>query len=172
MNKKIFLCLFTFFVLPVCGCTFPQYIWPQKDIGSHEINKPTLEKKILIASRKSEFKNAVVQKIEDVFGNQAVYINVIGIEDLKYVDAAQYSAIVVINTAMGWRIDRKVDRFLDRQPDLSSIVVLTTSDGGNISPDAEKHQIDAISSASIIDRTERISNKIIRKISKLIKESR
>lgn len=170
MNRQLLLCFILFSVLPVCSCTAPQYFWPQKDIESHEIHKSTLEKRILIASRKSEFKDAVVQKIEATFLSQAIYIKVIGIEDLEYEDAAHYSATVLINTAMGWRIDRKVNRFIDRQQDLNSVIVLTTSDGGDIAPDTEKYQVDAISSASVIDQTELITNRIISKINELIKK--
>ena len=154
-------------ILLFSGCAVPQYIWPQKDIGFHEINQPTLEKRILIASRKSEFKNAVVQKIEDAFRNQAVYIKIIGIEDLKYKDADHYSTVVLINTAMGWKIDRKVERFLDGHKNLNSIIVLTTSGGGDIIPDSEKYHIDAVSSASTKDETASVTNKIIDKIKKV-----
>jgi hypothetical protein len=172
MNRQRIMCVILFSVLPFFSCTAPQYFWPQKDIESHEIHRPILEKRILIASRQSEFKNAVVEKIEATFLSQAVYIKVIGIEDLKFEDATQYSATVLINTAMGWKIDRKVDHFLDRHQGLNSIVVLTTSDGGNISPDTEKHQVDAISSASVIDQTELVTNKIVSKINELIKKRR
>ena len=167
MKKQILFILFL--VLLFCSCTVPQYIWPQKDIGYNEINQPDLEKKILIASRKSEFKGEIVQRIENAFQNRIVYIKFIGIEDLEYEDANQYSVVVLINTAMGWKIDRKVESFLDRRGEMNSIIVLTTSYGGDILPDTEEHQIDAISSASVKDDTEHIANKIIAKINNLIK---
>jgi hypothetical protein len=170
MNRPLLLCFILFLVLPAFSCTAPQYFWPQKDIAFHEINNPTSKKRILIASRQSEFKNAIVEKIEASFLGQAVYIKVIGIEDLKFEDATQYSATVLINTAMGWKIDRKVDHFLDRHQGLDSIIVLTTSDGGNISVDPEKHPVDAISSASVIDQAELVTKKIISKINGLIKK--
>jgi PBP1b-binding outer membrane lipoprotein LpoB len=167
MKKQISFILFL--ALLFCSCTVPQYIWPQKDIGYNEINKPDLEKKILIASRKSEFKSEIVQRIENAFQNRIVYIKIIGIEDLEYEDANQYSIVVLINTAMGWKIDRKVESFLDRRGEMNSIIVLTTSYGGDILPDTEEHQIDAISSASVKDDTEHIANIIITKINNLIK---
>ena len=69
---------------------------------------------------------------------------------------------------MGWKIDRKVESFLDRRGEMNSIIVLTTSYGGDILPDTEENQIDAISSASVKDDTEHIANKIITKINNLI----
>ena len=168
MKKQMLFFLISSSLILLCGCTAPQYIWPQRDIDLQEINQASLKKKILIASRKSEFKIAVVQKIKDAFKNQAVYIRIIGIEALKYEDANKYSAVVLINTAMGWKIDRKAEEFLEKHKDLNSIIVLTTSGGGDIMPDTEEYQIDAVSSASTKDKTEHIADKIISKIRELI----
>lgn len=150
------------------NCTVPQYFWPQKDITFQEINQPTLDKKILIASRESEFKNKIVQTIKEDLKSQAVYIKVIGIESLKDEDANHYSAVVILNTAMGWKADRKVESFLANFGDLKTIIVLTTSDGGDVLVDTEGRQIDAISSASVKSEINNISNNILRKIKILI----
>ena len=157
-----------FFVLLNCGCTAPQYFWPQSDMEFYEINEKTLENKILIASRKSEFKNAIVMKIQEAFLEKAVYIRIIGVENLKNEDAKQYSAVLIINTCMGWKIDRKVEAFLNKYGKLNSIIVLTTSDGGDILPDIKGRQIDAISSASVKERIDPIAEDIISKIDKLL----
>ena len=169
MKKQIYFIMFIILLLP-WGCTVPQYIWPQGDMGFQEINPSSLEKKILIASRKSEFKDAIVQKIEEAFKGHDVYIRITGIENLKNEEADQYSAIVLINTAMGWKIDRKVKSFLDKHKDLDSIIVLTTSGGGDIMPDTKKYRIDAVSAASTKDETKDIANEIISKVYELIEQ--
>ena len=166
MKKRI--SAFLILSLLICYCTFPQYIWPQKDIDFQEINQSTLENKILIASRQSEFKDAIVQRIKDSFSDQAVYIKIIGIEDLEYEDPNRYSATLLINSAMGWKIDRKVEYFLVKHGELNSIIVLTTSNGGDILPDMKGRQIDAISAASIKEKNKNIADRIIGKIAKLI----
>ena len=167
MKKLISLLLFS--VLLFSGCTAPQYFWPQKDIDFQEINQPTLEKKILIASRNTEFKSNVVNKIKDDFLKRDVYIKISGIENLENEDANQYSAVVLLNTAMGWKADRKVRSFLVRFGKLNHIIVLTTSDTSDVSADTgEDRQIDAITSASTKDETEMVANNIINKIKKLI----
>jgi len=57
------------------GCPGLQYIWPQKDISPHEINKPTtLKQKILISSRESDFKTSVVQNIINTFRDKNVSV--------------------------------------------------------------------------------------------------
>ncbi len=53
-------------VLPICvlmvyGCAATRTIWPQKDVGFHEINRADLDKRVLIASQDSEFKRTVVE---------------------------------------------------------------------------------------------------------------
>lgn len=150
------------------GCTAPQYIWPQSDMDLYEINQRTLDKKILIASRKSDFKNAVVDRIRNAFLEAPVYIKIIGIETLKAEDANQYSAVIIINTCMSLVIDRKVEAFLDRYGDLDSVIVLTTSMGGNIQPDMEGRQIDAVSCASAKEQINSIADEIISKINKMV----
>jgi hypothetical protein len=166
---KPWILVFLFSVGLFLGCTAPQYIWPQKDIDSYEINPPSLEKKILIASRQSDFKNAVVQKIVHTYQNQPVYFKIIGIENLKNEDPYRYSAIVLINTSMGWKIDRKVKSFLDQYGNLHSIIVLTTSAGGDILPDLKNRDIDAIASASTQDSIDPVAHHIINRIEALIK---
>lgn len=168
MKRPVILLFFLSALSLPCACTLPQYIWPQKDIGFQEINQPSLEKSLLVASRNSEFKSAVVQRIEDAYQGQDVYVRIIGIEDLKYEDANEYSVVVLINTAMGWEIDRKVQHFIDRHGDLDTMIVLTTSGGGDVVPDTEKYRIDAVSSASVLDETEDIADDIISKINSMM----
>ncbi len=168
---KWILLLLIFSVSLNYGCAAPQYIWPQSDIAFYEINQNTLEKKILIASRKSDFKNAIVTKIQDAFVEESVYIKIIGVENLKDEDAEQYSAVLIINTCMAWEIDRKVEAFLDKYGERNSIIVLTTSIGGDILPDMEGRRIDAISSASVKEQITPIADEIISKIEKVIEET-
>ena len=153
------------------GCSVPQYIWPQNDVEFYEINQKTLKKKILIASRKSEYKIKIVEKIQTAFRNRDIYIKTIGIETLKQEDANQYSAVLIINTSMGWEIDRKVESFLNKYGDLNSIIVLTTSAGGDILPDMDGRQVDAISSASVKENINQTADKIISKIENLLKKT-
>lgn len=169
MHKWITLFLLLAFALNY-GCSAPQYIWPQKDMEFYEINQQTFEKKILIASRKSEFKNALVEEIHDAFVERPVYIKIIGIEDLKDEDPNQYSAVFIINTCMAWEIDRKVETFLDKYGELDSIIVLTTSSRGDILPDTERRQFDAVSCASSKEQIAPIADEIIKKLFKIVEE--
>ncbi len=166
MNCGKWMCLFSY--LLVFGCTAPHYFWPQRDIGFRETNPQTMEKKILIASRDSAFKRELVDRITAAYSNRPIYIRTTGIEALADENANDYSAVVLITTCMGWTVDVEVERFLTRYGHLSSIIVLTTSNGGDVLPDMENRKIDAISSASVPDRAQPLAQKLIAKINRLI----
>jgi len=63
-------------------------IWPQNDIQPNELNESSLEKKVLIASRSSEFKDAIVAKIGKNFKDKPIYVKFIGLDQLKKEDGA------------------------------------------------------------------------------------
>ncbi len=153
-------------VVLLFSCTVPHYIWPQKDIGFHEINRADLDERVLIASRDSEFKRAIIAKISTEFQGQPVYLKIIGIADLPKEDATRYSAVLLINTCMAWTIDTTVAQFVDRYGHLASIIVLTTSDSGDVLPDIENRKIDAMSSASTPADADPLANEIIERIKK------
>lgn len=161
-------CLFLLFFVIVGGCTAPHYIWKQKDVTMREINPPSLEQQVLIASRDSEFKQALIDRITSALADRSIYIKIVGIEDLAAEDAGAYSAVVIINTAMGWTVDVPVEKFLKKYGSMDSIIVLTTADGGDVLPDMDERNIDAMSSASVMDQVGSLADTIIAKVDGLI----
>jgi hypothetical protein len=149
-------------------CSVPHRVLPHKDIQPSELNQPSLDKKILVASRSSEFKQAIVDKIKEAFQEKPVYVKFIGVREIKKEDAAQYHAIVMINTCMSWDMDRSVHGFLDRYKDHSNMIVLTTSGDGGWLPKMKGRNFDAISSASKKVKIDEVANKIIDRINSLI----
>ena len=136
-----------------------------------EINEPSQDNKILIAARKSEFKNAVVEKIKVAFSDESVYIKLIGVHELKGEKGENYSAVVIINTCMGWSMDRHVKKFLNRHEDQSKMIVLTTSGDGDWMPKMEGYSFDAISSASEKHEVDEVAKNIIDKVRMHIQKS-
>lgn len=167
MKKAAILFLF-FWLISFSGCGIPQYFWPQDDIGSLEINPGAHERKILIASRKSEFKTAIVDKTVKAFEGKDVYIKVIGIEDLAKENAEAYTGVLLINTCMAWAIDRHVESWLEKYGNLESIIVLTTADGSDIFPNIEGSRIDAMSSASADDKINPLAEELIGRIRRIL----
>jgi len=153
-------------------CSIPHRVLPQKDIQPSELNEPTLDKKVLVASRYSEFKEAVIEKLKEAFKDQPVYIKFIGLDELEKEDANQYNAVVMLNKCMAWQMDRNVIGFLKRYEDHSNMIVLTTSGDSDWLPKMEGRNFDAISSASEKVNVDEVANQIIDKINVLIEGSR
>lgn len=149
-------------------CSVPHRVLPQKDIPANELNEPTLGKKVLVASRYSEFKAAIIENLKETFKDQAVYIKFIGLRELEKEDAKQYDALVMLNKCMAWQMDRKVIGFLKRYKDQGKMIVLTTSGDGNWLPKMEGRNFDAISSASEPANVDEVANKITEKINSLV----
>ena len=173
MKRRFF--LFGVLLISVCvmqlSCfSVPHLIWPQKDIKISEVNEPALEKKVLVASRSSEFKDAVVKKIKEAFKGEQVYMKFIGVELLEKEKAADYDAIVMINTCMSRNMDRNVKGFLKRHEDQSNMIVLTTSGGGDWMPKMKERNFDAISAASKKEKLDEVAGDIVGKIRILLQK--
>ena len=152
----------------LAACTAPQHFWPQRDIAYDEINSANLDRKLLIASRESEFKAAIISKVKAAYAGEDTYIRLVGIEALQAEDPQRYTAILILNTCMGWEIDYRVTDFLNRSADLRSIIVLTTADGGDIYPKLKGRQVDAMSSASTAASIDPLAEEIIAKLDRLL----
>lgn len=169
VKMKIKVCLLLLLLVgSVWGCATPYYVWPQKDIDVIEINPSALDTRILIASRKSEFKNAVIEKIKAAFLDKPVYLKITGLDNLVNEDAAAFSAVLLVNTSMAWDIDPKVKTFLDKFKAQDNIIILTTSDSGDIYPDLADRDIDAIATASTDDAITPVADDVIAKLNKII----
>jgi hypothetical protein len=149
-------------------CSVPHRVLPQKDIQPGEFNEPTLDKKVLVASRYSEFKEAIIGKLKQAFKDQPVYIKFIGLGELEKEDASQYNAVVMLNKCMAWQMDRNVIGFLKRYEDQDNMIVLTTSGAGNWLPKMKGRNFDAISSASKKANVDEVANQIIEKVNSFV----
>lgn len=152
----------------LAGCYAPQYIFRQRDIQPYEMNMPTQPKKILVASRSTEFKDAVVERIKGSFQGKRVYLKFIGIENLKDENGGDYDAVVILNTCMNWTMDRHVEAFLKRHPYQGNMIILTTSGDGDWLPSMKERTFDAVSSASKIDRVDEIAKRILERVQQLL----
>jgi hypothetical protein len=153
---------------PSFSFSIPHLFWPQKDITASEVNSPKLSQKVLIASRASTYKNALVEKIKQAFKNDSVYIKCIGMKQLKNENADGYGAIVLINTCMAWDWDRNVRSFLKSGKDTRAVIVLTTSGSGDWIPNKKKWNIDAVASASVSTNINGVAGEMVLKIKQLL----
>ncbi len=170
MIKRFYLLCFVILIATLfqLQCSVPHRVLPHKDIQAEDLNESSLDKKVLVASRSSDFKQAVVDKIKLAFQDKPVYVRIIGLGEIENEKAEQYQAIVMINTCMSWDMDRSVHGFLDRYEDHSNMIVLTTSGDGNWLPKMKGRNFDAISSASKNVDLDKVAGEIIDKINRLL----
>jgi hypothetical protein len=147
-RKIIVCCCWVALLFLLAGCSAPQRFWPQEDIIGSETTAPDGKQIILIASRSSEFKKLLVAKLHEQLAENGFVQKTIGVGGLPQVDAADYAAVVVINSCLAWGLDNDVQTFLDRQKTDENIIVLTTSGKGAWVPDKAGRDFDAISAAS------------------------
>jgi hypothetical protein len=147
------------------GCfSIPHLFWPQKDISPSKRTSKSAQHSVLIASRKSDFKEAVVERISSSISSGSYAVHIIGCEQLDTVNAAAYDAIVLINTCMSWAMDRNVNAFLRRTADHGRIIVLTTSADGKWAPRGRRRTFDAVTAASEMETADTVAQGIVEKI--------
>lgn len=106
--------------------------------------------KVLIAGEDSEFKRNVVTRVIEVLGTEECFFRVIGLNKIQEQETEQYNAILLITSYRAGRLDRRVTRYLSKDPPKTKTILFYT--GGSDDPMPEKNkpniQVDAVSSAS------------------------
>lgn len=123
-------------------------------------------RKVLVATQNSKFKRALVSEIHDELNQNSIYLKIIDVRGLKSQSTAEFSAIVIINRCMAGRPDPRVESFIDREPQKNKIIVLTTGIRDSWKPDAPG--VDAITSASVLDKSDQIARYIANKVLALV----
>jgi hypothetical protein len=108
------------------------------------VNDPSSERRVLIATQGSAFKNAVVSGVVERLEQRPIFVRVVDVGALSDVKDSEWDAIVVLHTIEYGRAPPAAQAFVDRAADPRRVVVLSTSGAG----DFKIEGIDAISSAS------------------------
>jgi hypothetical protein len=160
VKDKAFSSLVLVFVaLAVCGCAV-------RAVKTTETGDPRARNKVLIATQRSEFKEAVVSRIVEDLKEDLSYVKVIDLKGLKEEPATAYDAVVVVNTCKAWRMSRGASRFVKNFEDKEKVVLLTTSGGGDWMP--KPAGVDAISSASKSNKVDPLADEIVEKVRKIL----
>ena len=142
-----------------------QYHYSMDVVAPYTINPPTLEKKVLIATQGSEFKNKVTGGIVDYFKADSVYIEVVDITSLPTINLEKYNALVIIHTWENWKPPITVQTFIEKYPEFSNkIVVLTTSGEGSY----KMERVDAITGESKLADAPLFVDTIIERLNKIL----
>lgn len=141
--------------------TWYKFTYSMDQIEPYEINSPSLNHKLLIATQGSKFKNLVTQGIIDYYKSDLLFIKVIDISALPGIDPKDYSAILLIHTWENWKPPIVVQTFLEKTTNQKNkIVVFTTSGDGSY----KMENIDAITGESILGDAPVFVDKIVKKL--------
>jgi len=133
-----------------------------------EVGSPEMNKKILIASQGSKYKNIMVDTLIARLKTEDVYISVIDISNLSEIDQEDWDAEVIINTTEGWKVPEPVKEFLDRIEKPDVVMLLITSGNGEWKP--EDCKVDILTSASKVADISEKANSIEEKVNSLFEE--
>src|ERR1043165_4773159 len=82
--------------------------------AAYELNDPTLEKRVLIATQDSQFKEGVVENVVSHLKTMPVYIRVIDVTELDREDPAIWTAIVILHTWEMGEPQENAEKFIQR----------------------------------------------------------
>ena len=125
--------------------------------------------RVLIATQKSNFKQAVIQEIRNTLENNSSYLKVIDVKMLPHESTTEYNAVIVLSECMAGRPDPRVESFVDDAREKEKIIVLTTGRLDSWKP--ESPLVDAITSASVMNRATAIGQTLAAKALNIIREN-
>ena len=124
-----------------------------------------LNKSILIASEKSDYKNQLVKMLSEEFKKKGFYIKVIDVTyDSTSIDSIiidDWKSIIIINSIKARKLNWYVENFIVNNNLDSKIVLINTSDSGDAKTD---HNIDAITTASNMNKIDTIKDLILDRV--------
>jgi len=123
--------------------------------------------RVLIATQKSDFKQAVIQAIRDTLENNSSYIKVIDVKMLPYESTDGYQAVIILNECMAGRPDPRVESFIDEATEKEKLIVLITGRLDSWKP--ESPRVDAITSASVMTQATTIGQSLAERALEIIR---
>ena len=144
-KRKIAVFILVLGILFIVFAIWYKYEYSMDIAQEFEVNSPDLNRKLLVATQGSVFKDKVTDGIVNYYQNVSLYIKVIDVTTLTGIDPKNYDAIVVIHTWEYWRPPEDVSSFINRTEAIKDkIVVLTTSGEGSY----KMKNVDAITGES------------------------
>ncbi|HZJ19332.1 MAG TPA: hypothetical protein VFD35_03125 [Pricia sp.] len=142
-----------------------QYKYAMYVVEPYEVNSPSLEKRLLIATQGSDFKDMVTTGVVDYYRADSIFIKVVDVTDLAEVDPDNFTAIVAIHNWEMWKPPVEVQTFMERtKKHAGKIIVLTTSGNGSYRMDG----VDAITGESKLKNASLFMERIIERLNPLL----
>lgn len=138
----------------------------QGEIEPYQVGNPDAEQKILIASQGSEFKEKLVTGLVSELKSDERYISIVDCTKLEDENLTTWDACVVIHTTQIHGMPIAAETFLEVSSDLSKVVLVSTSGGGD--EKVKNFDVDAISSASRLIATPQIVKSVSEKLERIL----
>jgi len=137
-------------LLALVCCIVVFFIWydwtySMDVVESYEINEPTAEHSILIATQGSTYKNEVTKLIVEDVGALDLFVKVIDVTKLSGEQAGQYDAYVIIHTIEMYKAPKPALDFAEKVPKSKLLGIATSGDGIY-----HMEGVDGVTSASVI----------------------
>ncbi|KPJ87025.1 MAG: hypothetical protein AMS17_09820 [Spirochaetes bacterium DG_61] len=124
------------------------------------------EKRVLIVSQSSEFKESVVAFLQEEMNESGIAFTVKGISALGNVREGEWDAIVILHAVKMGKINKHVRRYLDKIDDFNRVIVLTTY--GTKDPVPSKYGINSISAASKKEQVKTLTSDIKNRLQEIL----
>nr|WP_297347000.1 hypothetical protein [uncultured Glaciecola sp.] len=164
VRKKVTLILILIGLSLFAPLTWYKVNYSMDFIPPYSVQPDNPKHKLLIATQGSEYKNAVVAGIIDALKNRQIDVRVVDVSTLSNINIDEWSAVVILHTWENWQPQKDAMLFIERNPDLKNIVVLTTSGQG----DLKMESVDAVTSASAIANIEKDTAEMVLRINSVI----
>ena len=140
-----------------------------REVPERTINAPELDRKLIIATQGSKFKDSITDGLVDHYGSDSVFIRIVDVSKLPEIRLDDYQAMVVMHTWENWKPPVAVDSFVNqlKEYEKEKIVVLSTSGQG----DFKMEIVDAITGESTLEEIPKHLEAIIQKVDPLLAES-
>ncbi len=113
LKNIVFFILFLIVVLSL-GALWYMNAYTMDEAKAFEVHSPNLEKKLLVATQGSDFKNSVTAGIVEHYEQDSIYIKAIDVSDLANIDPKDFDALLIIHTWENWKPPKSVQTFTDK----------------------------------------------------------
>ncbi len=124
-------------------------------------------RKVLIATQQSPFKESIVVQVTDALKEDACYIRVVDLTELEAQSPEEYTAVIIANTCIAWRLNPLVKGFLKGVKARERVFLITTANGEEC--EEPPMGVDAVTAASKTGRSSQIAQEIVEKVQELLK---
>lgn len=163
-KRTVFLTFMVLAFVSAAGCTW-------RSVETKEFGDVLMDRnRILVATAYSDFKSAVVDDITETLSSDGSYVRIIDVDYLKDENPVNYDAILIVDTCVAWSLSGDVLNFIESVKEKDKVIVLATA--GDPDWSADLAPVDAMTSASLPERSNQVASLLISKVREKVASNR